>query len=329
MTRSSWESARFKVLPDGIFPFRASGMGLNAVDRVLSIESYPGVGGKAPFTRSRLFPGGQVATGMVACRSFGLERVRYVGKVGDDEYGAFQRASLTEAGVDAILLTGKGRSTQNSVILLDEVSGERTIFWQRPDPMILEPTERRTEDVCCAPVLLLDGEDEDAALFFAKAARGMGIRTVLDTDRPLPGTRALLSFIDFCIGSESFARELTGETDPARALEGVMRMGPRFAASTLGAWGVAFLWEGKLNHVAGYPVRAEDTTGAGDVFHGAFVTGLVEEWPLGRILRFANAAAALNCTEPGARGGIRSRSEVLAFMERTEATRRAAGDHSS
>lgn len=290
-------------------------MGLNAVDQILLLDRYPPRGGKEAIRDSRILPGGQVATAMVTCRALGLDRVRYVGKVGDDEFGRLSRQSLIEKGVDCRhVLTEPGIPNQSAVIAVDGRTGERTIFWQRSDRLNFRPGELSPEAIRCAPVLLLDGHDEDAALWCARQAKEAGMLTVLDIDKVRTRTREILPLIDFCLTSETFPRDLSGEAGLEKALAGVARFCPGLVGATLGPAGVAIRWQGRLETVTGYPVDCVDSTGAGDVFHGAFIFSLLQGWPLGRMLRFANAAAALNCTAFGARGGIRPAAQVLAYM---------------
>jgi sulfofructose kinase len=290
-------------------------MGLNAVDQLLVVSRYPSRGGKEAIRSMQVLPGGQVATAMIACQRMGLARVRYIGKVGDDEFGRLSRRSIEESGVDCrYLVTSPDTPNQSAVILIDAVSGERTIFWQRSDRLNFSAEELPPDAYCCAPLLLIDGHDQDAAVRCAREAKSRGIATVLDVDRMRSRTRDLLPLIDFCIGSETFPRDLTGEEDLEAALLRAQEHCPGFIGATLGPAGVAFVWDGRVHRVPGCRVAAVDTTGAGDVFHGAFMYGLFQGWPLGRILPFANAAAALNCTALGARGGLRTAAEVQQFV---------------
>lgn len=309
----NWEALRHP-LPPGPFPFEASALGLNAVDRVLHVDAYPPRGGKVVVNRVEVLPGGQSATAMAACRALGMERVRYAGKVGDDDFGRIQLESLDRAGVDrAWVLVEPGVPSQWADIVVDGLTGERTIFWQRSERLDFRPGELDDDQVLCAPVLLLDGYDGENALRLARRARERGILVVTDLDRVLPSTPELLGFVDVCIGSREFPRELTGEADLERALAGMARRCPGVVGATLGPEGVAVRAGGRLHVVPACPVRAVDTTGAGDAFHGALVFGLARAWPLGRTLRFANAAAALNCTATGARGRLVAAAEALRF----------------
>jgi sugar/nucleoside kinase (ribokinase family) len=314
----SWESVVFDIPQRNGDPFQVVGMGLNAVDRLLHVGSYPARGGKEEILEERILPGGQVATAMITCRVLGLERVRYIGKVGDDEFGRIARDSLLASGVDCrYLVTEAGAANQAATIVVDGKTGERTIFWSRPDSLNFRPDELTEEAVCCATVLHLDGHDQDAALWCARRAKARGMLTVLDIDKVRDKSRDVLPYIDFCIMSENFPRVLCGEADLERALRATRRFCPGFLASTVGPQGVRFLWGDRYLGVPGYAVKAVDSTGAGDVFHGAFIYACLQRWPLARVLRFANAAAAISCTAPGARGALRPAADVLAFMAAT------------
>ncbi|MCL5744941.1 MAG: PfkB family carbohydrate kinase, partial [Acidobacteria bacterium] len=133
------------------------------------------------------------------------------------------------------------------------------------------------------------------------------------------GFERVLPFVDYLVASSEFPVRWTDQSDPFQALATIQReYGMRVAAMTLGAHGALALVEGKFVYSPGYTVNAVDTTGAGDVFHGAFCYAVLEGMAMREALDFSNAMAALNCTAMGARGGIRKLAEVRAFMERTE-----------
>ncbi len=138
-------------------------------------------------------------------------------------------------------------------------------------------------------------------------ARDAGIPVIADLDDLYPGVEELLGKIDYLITSRDIPGRLTGESDLRKSLPAVRsRYGCRLTAATLGHEGV-LAWDGSRFHYApAFRVQPLDTTGAGDIFHAGFIYGLLQSWPLPRQLDFACAAAALNCTAAGARGGIQS-----------------------
>ncbi len=170
-----------------------------------------------------------------------------------------------------------------------------------------------------ARLLHVDGHDTAASAQVARWARQTGIPVTADVDNIYPGLEALLDSVDYLITSESFPTQYTGEADLFRALEGIRRRHPvRVAGATLGRDGVLALENDRFLYEPGFVVSCRDTTGAGDVFHGAFIYALLQGWALPRVLEFSNALAGLSCRAVGARGGIASRQEAEELMARGE-----------
>jgi len=289
------------------------GVGLNATDTLIPLPHYPALGSKVEFHSASVLPGGQVASAVVACQQWGL-RTRYVGKVGDDAAATIHRAEFARLGVEAHLSTAPGCSSQQAFILVDD-AGERTVLWKRDARLTLQPEELRREWIVDARVLHLDGHDTAAAVTAAGWARAAGVAVVADLDELYPGVEELLSKVDYLITSRDIPGRLTGEQDLLRSLPQVQgRYGCRLTAATLGHEGV-LAWDGTRFHYApAFRVGVVDTTGAGDIFHAGFIYGVLQGWPLPRQLEFACAAAALNCTASGARGGIQTSENVLQLM---------------
>jgi sulfofructose kinase len=126
-------------------------------------------------------------------------------------------------------------------------------------------------------------------------------------DELYPGVEKLLQSVDYLITSRDIPGRLMEEPDLRKSLPALhQRFGCRLTAATLGEEGV-LAWDGQQFHyAAAFCVQTMDTTGAGDIFHAGFIYGLLQGLPLQRQLDFACAAAALNCTAIGARGGIQS-----------------------
>jgi sugar/nucleoside kinase (ribokinase family) len=295
------------------------GVGVNATDTIIRLPYFPAPDSKVEIRSSEVRPGGQVASAMVACRRWGLS-TRYVGKVGDDSAGKLQIDEMKREGVDARWIIARGCASQASHILVDEASGERTVLWNRDSSIALRADDLKRDWITGARALLVDGHDTGAAAQAARWAREERIPVVGDFDNRYPGVEALLECVDFAITSNNFPERLTGETDLLKALPQICRRSKcRMAGATLGKMG-ALLWDGEQFLLSpAFRVRAVDTTGAGDIFHGAFVFGLVRGWQPEEILEFSCAAAALNCTATGARGHIATLDEIERF--RRSATR--------
>jgi len=207
-----------------------------------------------------------------------------------------------------------GASSQLSIILVDEPTGERTIIWDRDDRLIFQPRDVPREIINSGQLLHLDGHDEDASIEAALLAREAGMKVCLDVDKVQPRVEELLRLSDFAIPTIGFLQRFTGRQDWRSALLDLDQITPGFTAVTLGREGCAAVWEGRVWEIPGYRIVPVDATGAGDVFHGAFIYGLFQNWSIRRILRFSNAAGALACTRIGARRGIPALDETLKFM---------------
>jgi sulfofructose kinase len=306
--------------------FDIVGVGLNATDTLLLLSKFPAYGGKVPFEQEVLSPGGQVASAVVACARFGL-RAKYIGTVGDDERGRIQLESLRRSGVNLDHLQIRpGCPNQSAYILVDKSTGERTVIWSRPDCLRIDPEEIAAEQITAARLLHIDGHDTPAVGHAARIAREAGIPVSVDVDTIYPGFENVLPLVDYLVASSDFPTNWTREPDRFKALELIQeRNGMKVAAMTLGADGALARADGRYIYSPGYVVDCLDTTGAGDVFHGAFCYAVLQDMPLAEALDFSNAMAALNCTALGARGGIASVESARKLMAHGE--RRSHGDY--
>jgi sulfofructose kinase len=295
--------------------FDVVGVGLNATDTLLLVPHFPAYAGKAPFQEEILSPGGQVASALVACARLGL-KTKYIGTIGDDYRGQAQIRSLEGGGVnlDHVQIR-RNCPNQSAYIIIDRSTGERTVLWNRPDCLRIDPGEILPEQIACARLLHIDGHDTPAVERAARIARENAIPVTVDVDTIYPGFDKVLPHVDYLIASAEFPAQWTGERDPFRALATIRReFGMRVAAMTLGAHGALALEAGRFVYSPAFVVNCVDTTGAGDVFHGAFCYAVLQGMPMRDALDFSNAMAALNCTAVGARGGIAGVEEVRRLM---------------
>ena len=289
------------------------GVGLNATDTVIPVTDFPVRGSKVEFRNSSVLPGGQVATTVVACQTWGLQ-TRYVGKLGEDDAATIHRRAFAAAGVETRILTVPGGSSAQSIILVDN-GGERTVLGRRDDRLLIHPEDLDRDWITSARCLHVDGYDTAAATLAATWARAAGVPVVADLDELYPGVEDLLRQVDYLIASRDFPCRLMNESNLEKALFKMQaRFGSTLAAATLGEQGV-LAWDGHgFLHTPAFKVPVVDTTGAGDIFHAGFIFGLLEAWPLERRLEFACAAAALNCRSVGARGGIEPLTTIEALV---------------
>lgn len=299
--------------------FDVVGVGLNATDTLILLPHFPSYGGKVPFEREILSPGGQVASAMVTCAQLGL-RTKYIGTLGDDERGVVQLESLRASSVNLDDIEIRANCpNQSAYILIDQTSGERTVLWNRNECLRIDPSSVTADKITCARLLHIDGHDTPAVSRAAEIARRHQIPVSVDVDTIYPGFERVLPNVDYLIASSEFPSRWTHEPDPFRALSMIQdeyRM--RVAAMTLGTDGSLARVDGRFIYSPGFIVDAIDTTGAGDVFHGAFCYSVIESMPVREALEFSNAMAALNCTALGARGHIASLPEAQALMRGAE-----------
>ncbi|MBV9770052.1 MAG: ribokinase [Bryobacterales bacterium] len=299
--------------------FDVVGVGLNATDTLILLPRFPTYGGKVIFEREVLSPGGQVATAMVTCAKLGL-RTKYIGTLGDDERGVIQLESLRGSGINLDDIEIRPNCpNQIAYILVDQSTGERTVLWRRDECLRMEPATLTAEKIASARILHIDGHDTPAVARAAEIARRHQIPVTVDVDTIYPGFDNVLPNVDYLLAGSAFPSSWTHEPDPFRALAMIQEeYGMRVAAMTLGAEGALGRMNGKFTYSPGFIVDCVDTTGAGDVFHGAFCYSLFENMLLRDSLEFSNAMAALNCTALGARGRIAGLREAQAFARNAE-----------
>jgi sulfofructose kinase len=299
--------------------FDVVGMGLNSVDFLSVVPKFPTPNSKIEMLRFTKQGGGQVATAMVALSRWGV-KTKYIGKIGEDELGTFSRNSIYQEGVDVSSVTIESNAiNQFAMIIVDGSSGERTILWNRDERLIYRQGELRKKDVCSGKLLHLDGHDIYAAIQCARWAKEEGIPIIIDLDKVELLTSELIKEIDFVITSSGFPMVFTGISDQKRALLELQKHTSGFLCATLGHEGCVALVNGEFLHVKAFKVNPIDTTGAGDVFHGGFIYGLLRNWEVVEILRFANAVAALKCRNLGGRKGIPTLEEVQRFLSTEKA----------
>jgi len=309
-------SSRYNGLMTQLAKVDLVGVGLNATDTLIPLTDFPVCGSKIEYRTETIMPGGQVASTVVACQTWGM-RTRYVGKLGDDDAAELHAREFARLGLEARLIKVAGAASPKSLVLVDR-RGERTVLCRRDDRLVLQPEELDREWIVNANALHVDGHDTEAATVAAGWARAAGIPVIADLDEIYPGVEALIENIDYLIVSRDFPCRLMAEDNLKRALHKMQsRYGCLLTAATLGPEGV-LAWDGRqFHHRHAYRVAVVDTTGAGDIFHAGFIYGLLQGWNLERQLDFSCAAAAMNCMADGARGGIRSIESIEGLMAST------------
>jgi sugar/nucleoside kinase (ribokinase family) len=240
--------------------------------------------------------------------------------VGGDDLGLFSLQSIEEAGVDVSSVTTEAVATnQFAFILIDGETGERSIIWHRDKKLLYKDGQLSRKAICQGKFLHVDGHDIEATIKALRWAREEGIVTVIDVDKVEEKTPELIRDVDFLVTSATFGPRLTGIENKEKALLALKRYNRGFLCATLGRDGAIAVVGNRIVRSKGFRVEAMDTTGAGDVFHAGFIYGLIRNWDITEILRFANAVAALKCTRMGGRS-TPTLKEVNSLLDSTENT---------
>jgi sulfofructose kinase len=297
------------------------GVGTNSLDLVYVLTEYPQPNGptaKLPVKSYRVSPGGQTATVLCTCAALGL-RTSYVGTFGSDDHGRRMRNELAGRGVGTEHAPTRDVPNRHAVILIDERHGERVVLWERRPQLAMRHDELPETLLTGTRLVHVDNEDEGIAIAAAHLARRAGVPVTSDIDRVTPDTRALVDAVTVPIFAEHVPQALTGQRDMESALRALRAPHHTLLCATTGARGAMLLNDDRFEHVPGFPADAIDTTGAGDVFRGAFIYALLRGDSPREVVRFANAAAAVSCTRYGAIGGVPTLEEIH-FRLKPEAT---------
>ncbi len=260
-----------------------------------------------------LSPGAGVAVAIRAAQALGC-RGRIGGWVGSDGMGAFARAALTRAGLDVELVRTTPGGTSCEIVTVD-ITGRRLLQRGGGEEVDEDAMPVDLDALLAgAQALLLDDSCPRAQARAAARARERGILVVVDVTSPAEGAAELIAFADVLISSERMVSELAPRRDLMTALGDLISLGPRAVVVTLGAAGAVGRHGGEVIEVPGYPVETVDACGAGSVFHGAFVAGLLGELPFARCVELASAAAAMSCQTLGPWDGIPERDETVTFI---------------
>jgi ribokinase len=300
------------------------GQGICSVDYLCRLPGYPRLDEKTELVEFSMQGGGPVPTALVALARLGAS-CSYIGRVGDDNGGHFVRDALEQEGVDCSGLVVSPRArTPRAFVWIDSPTGMKSIAADRTGIEDLTPEELSQERAISGRYLLIDGKESRAAIAMARWARQAGAEVVLDVGSPRKRMEELLEVTDYLVTSESFARRMDPE-DPMEAARALADLGPPVVVITLGPGGcVCLSAEGSFRQPA-FDVPVVDTTGAGDVFHGGFIYGLLCRLDLPAAVRFASAVAALKCGHMGGRAGIPTLAQAQEFLRQRTSPPEGAG----
>jgi sulfofructose kinase len=296
---------------------RVLGVGHCTLDHIGVVERFAEPDFKVELDQFSVQGGGSAATALVALARWGRS-CEFIGKIGGDERGQQILATLTGEGIEVgRVVSEPGAISQLSFIVVSPETRQKQTYFTHGTVSPLGAEEVSFEALDGVGALLVDGTNPAAQLKLMREARARGIQTILDATAPTASISTLIPEASVIIGSERVLSQLTGMGDPQQMCATLLQGGARIAVVTMGDEGcVAMDGEREqITRVPAYPVRVLDTTGSGDVFHGAFIQGMLMGMSLEQTARFANTAAAISCTGIGGRSRIAGLDELLELSQ--------------
>ncbi len=292
-------------------------LGMSAMDYVWNVPELPVGNTKIRATEFFEMGGGLAATAACACGRLGA-RISFWSRAGEDQAGRSTRDELQRYGVDTThYRLFPGQRTSVSGIFVD-AAGERMIANFRGAGLPADPSWLPLGDVAAADSVVADCRWVEGVEALFGAARAKGIPSVLDCEIAEPGAyERMLPVTDYAVFSQIGLNFIAPGKDPEAGLEVAAAMGARTVAVTLGAKGSLWLHEGRFRHFPAFQVEVVDTTGAGDVFHGALAVAFGAGADLDEAVTFSAAVAALKCAKAGGRPGIPDLAATKAFLEKS------------
>ncbi|NNE90013.1 MAG: carbohydrate kinase [Verrucomicrobiales bacterium] len=300
-------------------PLDIIGLGMSMIDLLQVVDEFPGEEGITEVEETRLMGGGPVPTAIFAAATLGA-RTAMIDRIGADWRGEQVAREFREAGVDLThFALEPDRTTTFGSVLVRKRDGARHVVFSPGNFSPLQSDELPLGAIQSAKILHLNGRHWPACLDAADAMRETEGLVSFDggANRFEKRFLELLPKVDVLIVAQDFAEKLSESTDRDAQLESLRSYGASIAGITEGADGSWFSTEEENTfHQPAFPAQEViDTTGCGDVFHGAFLYGLTNGKPVRDCARLASAAAALNATALGGRGKISPLAEVEQFLE--------------
>lgn len=290
------------------------GLGTVVVDHLVLLAQHPDQDAKTNIISDAYQVGGPVPTAQVLLSRLG-KRCTFMGSWGDDQYGHLIAEDLIQENLN---LDGSrllpGTRSGYAQVWIDEQASTRTIACYRPQEW-LQPEDLELSLIQQARAVHLDGWPEETCLHAAREAQQAGVTVCLDAGSLKPGMESLIPYLNVMNCPRRFLGEYLQTDNVLAGGKALLEQGPELVTVTdglRGAW--LFTREGCL-HCEALPVPSLDTTGAGDVFTGALLFGVLEDWPVERILKFACVAAALKCERLGNRDALPTLAEIEAVLQ--------------
>ncbi len=292
------------------------GIGACVVDTLITVPCFPKEDTKTRAISTKTAGGGPVGTGLVAVSKLGVD-ASYIGVLSDDNGGKFLYDDFKKysVGVDNIEVIPNCNSFASSIWLSEE-NGSRTCVYDKGNVPPLELNSAQKKAIIDAELLMVDGNEIEAAVEGAALARENGVKVLYDADGLYEGIEKLLENNDILIPSREFALKYTGcETVQQAAKKLYETYNTEVVVVTCGSDG-GILYDGnEFYSYPCYPAKVVDSNGAGDVFHGAFAAGVIKGFDYKKCCHFASAVSAIKCTGVGARKSVPDFETVEKYLK--------------
>lgn len=276
------------------------GLGTVVVDHLVILPNAPIPDQKTSILSDHFQIGGPVPTALTLLRRLGW-RCSFISTWGNDSYGQMIENDFSREDLDYAMSANRAAArTGFAHVWVDQQTGSRTIAAYRP-PEGIPPTCLQHPHLRSARLLHLDGWPGELAIDAARLIRQHGGMVSLDTGSPKPHMRELLQHVDVVNCPRRFIQTFFKTDDLHAASAALLEMGPRLVTITSGADGALLRTSDQLIEKPAIPINAIDTTGAGDIFCGGLIHGLLNDWPAEQLLDFAMTAAAAKCRTLGNR----------------------------
>lgn len=291
-------------------------VGHAAYDITIPVESFPIENTKNRVHQKIECGGGPANTAAYLLGSWGMD-VAFAGIVGDDLYGHNIIRELKDVHVNTDYVeVSKDYQTTSGFILVNQENGSRTVFNYHPTDMKMHDFELNFEP----DIILFDGQEYDISVkLLDKYPKAISI---LDAGRDRLEIIELAKKVDYVVCSKEFAEKVTGlkiDYQNMKTLEDIYKgMNQKFKGTiviTLESHGCLYEYEGQIKIMPSIQVKTVDSTGAGDIFHGAFAYGIAKNYDFETILKLSNIAGTISVTRVGGRNSIPTKEEMECVYE--------------
>jgi len=289
------------------------GIDTSCVDLNVNLDSYPKAGASATLKKTSWQGGGKVATGMAACARLGA-KCAMMGCVGDDIFGKFIINDFNLHGINTSAIKINKGDSSFSVVISEQAEGSRTILHRTGTGARYTYDDIDTKLLTSAKYFFICQAD-DVVNQAVDIAREAGVKIFIDADGYSDKIMAMLPKIHIFVGSEFFYNSLYSDENYEENCRRIMAKGPEIAVFTLGDKGCVGVSKEGFFRLPAFMVDVVDTVGAGDVFHGGFLSGLLAGRTVEDAARFASAVAAIKCTRIGGRAAIPDMETVTRFLQ--------------